>query len=114
MTIYDHKDVRNLRQPATSTHHGENMSGRYLRSDYVACAMAQAVYDKLDDGSYAGRIPPCKGVVAFGSTLYACEAALRSTLEEWIVLGLKLGHPLPIIDNIDLNITATREPVDAL
>lgn len=90
------------------------MTSRYLLSDYVTCAMAHAVYDKLDDGSYTGRIPPCKGVVAFGSTLYDCEATLRSTLEEWIVLGLKLGHPLPIIDNIDLNITATREPVDAL
>ncbi|MCZ7626332.1 MAG: hypothetical protein M5R38_11560 [Candidatus Methylomirabilis sp.] len=41
-------------------------------------------------------------------------ASLRSTLEEWIVLGLKLGHSLPVIDNIDLNMTAAREPVDAL
>jgi len=41
-------------------------------------------------------------------------ATLRSTLGEWIVQGLKLGHPLPIIDNIDLNMTATRESVDAL
>ena len=90
------------------------MTVRYLLSDYVNHAMAQAVYDKLDDGSYAGRIPPCTGVVAFGSTLRDCEAELRSTLEEWIVLGLKLGHTLPVIENIDLNIMATREPVDAL
>ena len=90
------------------------MTVRYLLSDYVTRAMAVAIYDKLDDGSYTGRIPPCKGVVAFGPALQACEATLRSTLEEWIVLGLKLGHPLPVIDNIDLNATATREPVDAL
>lgn len=90
------------------------MTVRYLLSDYVTHAMALAIYDKLDDGSYAGRIPPCKGVVAFGPTLQACEATLRSTLEEWIVLGLKLSHPLPVIDSIDLNATATREPVDAL
>jgi predicted RNase H-like HicB family nuclease len=90
------------------------MTVRYLLSDYVTRAMAHAVYDKLDDGSYTGRIPPCKGVVAFGATLHACEVTLRSTLEEWIVLGLKLGHPLPVIDTINLNTTATREPVDAL
>lgn len=90
------------------------MAGQYLLSDYVACAMAQAVYDKLDDGSYVGRIPPCRGVVAFGHSLNICEATLRSMLEEWIVLGLKLGHPLPVIDHIDLNAAATREPVDAL
>jgi predicted RNase H-like HicB family nuclease len=92
----------------------ETMTVRYLLSDYMTRAMALAIYDKLDEGSYTGRIQPCKGVVAFGPTLQACEATLRSTLEEWIVLGLKLGHPLPVIDNIDLNITATRESVDAL
>lgn len=81
------------------------MTVRYLLSDYMTRAMALAIYDKLDDGSYTGRIPPCKGVVAFGPTLQACEATLRSTLEEWIVLGLKLGHPLPVIDSIDLNNT---------
>lgn len=114
MTRYDNEDTRNVGQVTPNILEGKNMPSRYLLSDYVTCAMAHAVYDKLDDGSYTGRIPPCKGVVAFGSTLYDCEATLRSTLEEWIVLGLKLDHPLPIIDNIDLNITATREPVDAL
>jgi len=66
-------------------------------------AMVQAVYDKLEDGTFAGRIPPCKGVVAFGSTLRDCEEELRSTLEDWILVGLKLGHPLPVIADIDLN-----------
>jgi len=31
---------------------------RYVLSDYVGEALAQAVYEKLEDGSYAGRIPP--------------------------------------------------------
>ena len=38
----------------------------------------------------------------------------RSTLDEWIVLEFKLSHPLALIDNIDLNATVTRGPVDAL
>jgi predicted RNase H-like HicB family nuclease len=59
--------------------------------------MMQAVYDKLEDGSFSGRIPSCKGVVAFGATLRECEDELRSTLEDWILVGLKLKHPLPII-----------------
>ena len=57
------------------------MTVRYLLSDYVSGAMALAIYDKLDDGSYTGRIPPCKGVVAFSPTLQECEATLHSTLE---------------------------------
>jgi predicted RNase H-like HicB family nuclease len=83
------------------------MSVQYILSEYLDRAMAQAEYDKLEDGSFPGRIPPCKGVVAFGDTLRACEDELRSTLEDWLLLGSKLGHTLPVMDGIDLN----REPV---
>jgi predicted RNase H-like HicB family nuclease len=76
--------------------------------------MAQAVYDKLEDGTFAGKIPPCKGVVAFGRTLRECEDELHSTLEDWILVGLKLGHPLPIIEGIDLNREPARGQVDAM
>jgi predicted RNase H-like HicB family nuclease len=86
----------------------------YVLSDYVAKAMAEAVYDKLEDGTYGGRVPGCQGVVAFGSSLRECEEELRSTLEDWILLGLKLGHPLPVIGGIDLSREPAREPVDAL
>lgn len=66
---------------------------RFILTEYVEQAMAHAVYDKLEDGTFAGRIPPCKGVVALGSTLRECADELRSTLEDWILVGLKLGHP---------------------
>jgi predicted RNase H-like HicB family nuclease len=86
----------------------------YVLSDYVGEAMEAAVYEKLDDGSYAGSVPPCQGVLAFGASLRACENELRSTLEDWILLGLRLGHQLPVIGGIDLNKEPKREPVDAL
>jgi len=73
------------------------MTIRYILSGYMEKAMAQAVYDKLEDGTFAGRIPSCKGVVAFNATLRGCEEELRSTLEDWILVGLKLGHVLPVI-----------------
>jgi len=90
------------------------MAIRFILTDYVSQAMAQAVYDKLEDDTFAVRIPPCAGVVAFGLTLQQCEAELRSTLEDWILVGLKLGHPLPVIDGIDLNKEPQREPVEAV
>ena len=71
------------------------MAVRFILTDYVNRALAKAVYDKLEDGTFAGRIPPCVGVVAFGATLRECEEQLRSTLEDWILVGLKLGHTLP-------------------
>lgn len=42
---------------------------KFIPSDYVQQAMSEAVYDKLEDGTFAGRIPTCVGVVAFGETL---------------------------------------------
>jgi len=76
------------------------MTIRYILSGYMEKAMAQAVYDKLEDNTFAGRIPSCKGVVAFNTTLRGCEEELRSTLEDWILVGLKLGHTLPVIGTI--------------
>ena len=60
-------------------------------------------YDKLEDGSFAGEIPKLKGVIAFGKSLRECENELRSTLEDWILVGLRLGHKLPVVTGIDLN-----------
>ncbi|MFZ3166533.1 MAG: type II toxin-antitoxin system HicB family antitoxin [Candidatus Methanoperedens sp.] len=90
------------------------MKIRYILTDYVNQQLAQAVYDKLEDGTFSGRIPSCKGVVAFGSTLRECEEELHSTLEDWILVGLKLNHPLPVIAKINLNTTPTYELVEAV
>lgn len=90
------------------------MGGQFVLTQYVAEAMAAAEYDKLGDRSFSGRVPLCKGVVAFGETLRRCEDELRSTLEDWVLLGLRLHHALPVISGIDLNEDPTREPVDAL
>ena len=53
------------------------MATRYVLAEYMDQAMAQAVYDKLEDGTFTGRIPSCKGVVAaFGATLRDCESCV--------------------------------------
>lgn len=72
--------------------------------------MEQATYDKLEDGTFSGRIPVCKGVIAFGVTLRECENELRSTLEDWILVGIKLNHYLPVVGTIDLNKEPSRKP----
>ena len=90
------------------------MFKNFVFTDYIEHAMSQATYDKQEDGNFVGRIPPCQGVIAFGSTLRRCEDELRSTLEDWILVGLKLNHPLPVIENIDLNKKAHFEPMDTL
>jgi predicted RNase H-like HicB family nuclease len=74
------------------------VSVQFLLSEYISQALSQAEYDKLEDESFSGRIAACPDVVAFGATLRECEDELRSTLEEWLWLGLTLGHQLPMIE----------------
>ena len=78
-----------------------------ILTGYIKSALENAEYDKLEDGSFSGRIPVCKGVITFGRTLRECENELQSVLEDWILVGIKLGHMLPVIDGYDLN----QEPI---
>jgi len=78
------------------------MSDKFILTNYIESAISKAVYEKLDDGSFAGKIPNCKGVIAFAKTSKGCQIELRSTLEDWIFVGLKLKHKLPVIEKIDV------------
>lgn len=59
---------------------------KFILSEYIERAMMVAEFDKLEDTTFAGRIPLCKGVIAFGKTLHECEEESRSVLEDWILL----------------------------
>ena len=85
-----------------------------ILSDYVESAMSSATFDKLDDGTFAGKIPPCQGVVAFGASLVECQRLLQSTLEDWLLLGLRLGHAMPVLAGLSLNGGLEDEPLDAV
>lgn len=71
--------------------------------EYVERAMSKATYDKLEDGTYCGKIPECQGTIAFGETLYRCQSELRSVLEGWLLVEIRHGDELPVIDGLDLN-----------
>jgi predicted RNase H-like HicB family nuclease len=71
---------------------------------YINAAMRIAHYELLDGGEgYIGKIPGLQGVWANSDTLEACRDELREVLEEWIILGLKMNHHIPVIDGIELN-----------
>jgi predicted RNase H-like HicB family nuclease len=75
-----------------------------MLTEYIQAAMRRARYEILEDGTYYGESPDCRGVYACAPTLEECREQLREVLEDWIVLGLRLGHALPVIQNISLNI----------
>jgi predicted RNase H-like HicB family nuclease len=63
---------------------------------YINAAMRRAHYEILPDGEgYFGTIECLQGVWANADTLEACREELQEALEEWIVLGLRMGHQLP-------------------
>jgi predicted RNase H-like HicB family nuclease len=76
--------------------------------EYINKAMSRAVYEKLEDGSYSGKIQECPGVLAFGKTLYQCQEELRSVLEGWLIVKIRHGDKLPVMGRINLN---SRVPV---
>jgi predicted RNase H-like HicB family nuclease len=69
---------------------------------YIQNAMRLAKYEILENGLYYGKIPDFKGVWAQTENLEACREELQSGLEDWLVLGLRMGHKLPVVAGIQL------------
>jgi len=73
-----------------------------MLTEYINTAMKLATYEILSDGTFYGEITGFQGVYANEKTLESCREQLQEVLEGWIILGLRLGHSLPIVDGIDL------------
>lgn len=74
------------------------MITKYLRE-----AMCRARYKILEDGTYYGWIEELPGVWASADSLEECREELESVVEDWLLLGLRLGHKIPSLGDIDLN-----------
>lgn len=71
-----------------------------MLTEYINTAMKRATYEVFSDGTFYGEIPEFHGVYSNEKTLEACKEQLQEVLEEWIILGLRLGHSLPVIDEV--------------
>ncbi len=64
--------------------------------EYLEAALEQARYELVqEDGSYYGEIPVCPGVWATERSLEACRRELLGVLEDWLLLRVARGLPLP-------------------
>jgi predicted RNase H-like HicB family nuclease len=73
-----------------------------MLTSYIHAALRRAKYEIIEGGQYYGEIPGFDGIWASAATLEECRDELRETLEDWLVLGLRMGHVLPIVDGINL------------
>jgi predicted RNase H-like HicB family nuclease len=71
-----------------------------MLTEYVERAMSKAVYDKLEDGTYCGKIPECPGTIAFGQTLHRCQIELRAVLEGWLLVKTRHGDDREMCDAV--------------
>ena len=73
-----------------------------MLTPYIHAAMRLAKYEILEDHTYYGEIPGFQGVWASADSLETCRDELQSVLEDWLILGLRMGHELPVVAGINL------------
>lgn len=70
---------------------------------YATEALERATYKSLEDGSFVGRVPELKGVIAFGCNREECATELFSVIEDWALFRARAGQAIPVLGSVDLN-----------
>jgi predicted RNase H-like HicB family nuclease len=71
--------------------------------EYLREAMRRAKYKILEDGTYYGWVEELPGVWASAGSLEECREELGSVIEDWLFLGLKMGHEIVPLGDVNLN-----------
>jgi predicted RNase H-like HicB family nuclease len=71
---------------------------------YIQVALEKAEYKRLDDGTWYAEIPGFEGIWANRTSVEECRKELIEVLEEWLILKLKDGDTIPVVNDIDINI----------
>ena len=73
---------------------------------YIHDALEHAKYEIIDDEEpYYGEVPELQGVWASGKTLEECRKNLEEVIDEWIIIRLRKGLPIPLIENLNIETT---------
>lgn len=71
---------------------------------YVRAALERAKCEYLsEDGIFFCEIPGLQGVWSSSDSEQDARSELADVVEDWVRLGLELGHHIPVLDSIDLN-----------
>ncbi len=72
-------------------------------TEYIEAALARAAYEIIDDEEpYYGEVPGLSGVWATGKTLEECRRNLAETIEDWILLSVAKGLPIPPLGKVSI------------
>ena len=74
-------------------------------TEYIEAALAKATYEIIqDEEPYYGEIPGLQGVWATGKTLGECRRNLAETVEDWVLLSIAKGLPIPALGGVAINL----------
>ena len=73
-----------------------------LLAEYIEMSMKEAVLKVLCDGTYFAETPGFEGAWANADAIENCRQEMKEVLEDWILLGIKLRHPIPVVESINL------------
>ena len=90
------------------TYYGD-LEKKMILLNYCEKALQKAQYKRLNDGTWFAEIEGFQGVWGNGLTVEECRQDLLEVLEEWIILKLQDGDPLPIIDGLEIKVTTVAE-----
>ncbi|PKL63507.1 MAG: HicB family protein [Methanomicrobiales archaeon HGW-Methanomicrobiales-2] len=66
--------------------------------DYTTVALDHAQCEIIEDAEpYYGEVPELPGVWATGRTLEECRRNLAGVIDEWLIVRLRRGLPIPSI-----------------
>lgn len=81
-------------------------------SEYIAAALERAIYKTIDsEDPIFVSIPELPGAWATGKTVEEARRELIEVIEEWVFLGIRLGHPIPSIGGHSINFPQEPVPV---
>lgn len=73
--------------------------------EFIQAALKHAKYEIIDDEDpFYAEIPKLPGVLASGISFEACRETLIEALEGWILVKIKNGQEIPVIDNYSIKL----------
>ena len=71
---------------------------------YISQALHRARYRQVDGGLFCATVPGLRGVIATGANLEACRDQLAEVVEEWVLVRVARGLPVPRLGGVTVEI----------
>ena len=73
--------------------------------EYIRTALECAHYEIIEDEEpFYGEVSPLAGVWATGKTLEECRRNLAEAIEDWVLLSIAKGLPIPALGQVAIHL----------